>query len=154
MASRALLSGIKLEKIVLEKLAEMSEIVPNKNYHESKNKVTVPQYRYHDIFTAKARVDFLFVTESGKKFFIECKNQKTPGSVDVKFPYYILNMQSDAYKDSVFIFVLNPTGIRKNVLEWLIKQTELYKFYIVSHQELHHLDLIFKGDAKKFVFLE
>lgn len=148
-------SGEKLEKLVLQKLSQISKIIKNKEYRVSNKavNVTIPQYVYKDIFTDRARVDFLHVNDKGKKFFIECKNQKVPGSVDTKFPYYIFNMQEQVYKDTTFIFVLNETGMRKKVLEWLINQSLIYKFYIVSSENLDELDKILQKKSIGYVFI-
>jgi len=146
-------SGKKLESHVLDKLSSFSTKTTNKKYSIGLINTTVPQYIYKDIFTDKARVDFLYVNSTGKRFFIECKNQSVPGSVDTKFPYYIFNMQQNMYKDSKFIFILNHPGIRAGVMECLIKQAPIYKFYIVSLDRLQELDSILEETCTQYVFI-
>lgn len=143
MSFKAAKSGKILEKKVFDKLYSYC----------GNNLNIVEQYKYKDIFNANARIDFLFINENNQKYFIECKNQKVPGSVDTKFPYYLFNMQQNLYQDSKFIFILNTDGIRKTVLNWLISQSGSYKFYIVSSKKLNELDDIFNGKAQKYVFI-
>lgn len=138
--NRAISSGKELENIVLNILSSMSNIVNTKDYTSNMKSVSISQHKYRDIFTNNARVDFFHVNNYGKKFYIECKNQKVPGSVDTKFPYYILNITQNIYEDAVLVFILNTEGVRKCVLEWLVKQTELYPFYIISIKKLEILD--------------
>lgn len=160
MSLSATTSGHALEKTVLSLISQYSTVMSNKIYQKSTNitGVTVPQYTFTDIFSIKARADFLYISNQGNKFFIECKNQKVIGSVDLKFPYYIKNMESNIYGDSSFVFILNTLGIRKKVLSWLVEQSKVHKFYILSEQRLELLHKILNRDPKdpsisEFVFI-
>lgn len=138
----AIKSGRILEKLVFKELKQIS------------NARVVPQYQYKDIFGAKARVDFFVETKINTKFFIECKNQNVPGSLDQKFQYYIENIRQNKYEGNPLIFVLNTNGIRPKVLDYLITNTTKYKFMIVDTHNLDKLNKIINNTTHDFVFIK
>jgi len=145
----AIKSGRILEKLVFKELKQIS------------NARVVPQYQYKDIFGANARVDFFVETKLTNynklhmnKFFIECKNQNVPGSLDQKFQYYIENIRQNKYEGNLLIFVLNTNGIRPKVLDYLITNTTKYKFMIVDTHNLDKLNKIINNMTHDSVFIK
>ena len=146
----AIKSGRILEKLVYKELSQMSRL-----------RIT-PQYQYKDIFGAKARIDFFVetnrMTNYNKlhmtKFFIECKNQNVQGSLDQKFPYYIENIRQNKYEDSPLIFVLNTSGVRPKVLDYLINNATKYKYMIVDTHNLDKLNKIIHNMTYESVFIK
>lgn len=99
------------------------------------------QYSLEDIY-GKSCIDF-FVNILDKNFYIEVKNQKVPGSVDQKFPYYIENVRKEYYSGEL-IFVLCSDYIRQNVLNYLNKvQNELPIHLVFSDKLLLLKDILF-----------
>lgn len=131
-------SGKKFEKLVEDFFKKNGvPVVKYKEYTGEKN-IVIPQYNIKDIFGSMSRVDFCYVTNT-KKYYIECKCQNTPGSVDVKFPYYIENIRQKVY-DGQFVFVLEGTGFRKNVLDWVKEQSKILDFKVYcDYAELKQL---------------
>lgn len=146
----AVKSGRLLEKLVHKELSKVTNV-----------KVT-PQYQYKDIFGAKARVDFFVETQQSlnynklhfNKFFIECKNQNVPGSLDQKFQYYIENIRQNKYEGNPLIFVLNTNGIRSKVLEYLVSNTSKYNFMIVDTHNIDKLNNIIHNQTYESVFIK
>ena len=146
----AIKSGRILEKLVFKELSQIS------------NTKIVPQFQYKDIFGAKARMDFFVETKASvnynklhsNKFFIECKNQNVPGSLDQKFQYYIENIRQNKYDGNPLIFVLNTNGIRPKVLDYLIKNTNKYNFMIVDTHNLDKLNKIVHNMTYESVFIK
>lgn len=114
--------------------------IKHKDYSNQKNTL-VSQYKVKDIFESIARVDFCYITEIGEKWFIECKNQKCAGSVDVKFPYYIENVKYNVYGKN-FILILNGNGYRKNVLKWVSSKSKEYNFHLFNDKK--QLEFLFE----------
>lgn len=145
----AVKSGRILEKLVFKELTQIS------------NTRVVPQFQYKDIFGAKARVDFFVETKLSdynklhmNKFFIECKNQNVPGSLDQKFQYYIENIRQNKYEGNPLIFVLNTNGIRPKVLDYLVNNTKQYNFMIVDTHNLDKLNNIIHNKTYESVFIK
>lgn len=141
MNMNAIKSGRILEKLVYD------------NIKNIKNAKITSQYKYKDIFDAKARMDFLVERECNK-FFIECKNQNVPGSLDQKFPYYIENIRQNRYEGNRLIFVLNTNGIRKKVLDYLINNSMKYNYTIVDTYNLDKLNKIIYNLTSELIFLK
>ena len=142
-------SGRLLENLVFKELNKVKKV-----------KIT-PQYQYKDIFGAKARADFFVETDSMNynklhfnKFFIECKNQNVPGSLDQKFQYYIENIRQNKYEGNPLIFVLNTKGVRPKVLDYLITNTNKYKFMIVDTNNIDKLNKIIHNMTYESVFIK
>ena len=58
---------------------------------EKRKNVLVRQFRFTNVYGTNARLDFVFVTKSGKKIGIESKHQNVGGSTDEKLPFVMLN---------------------------------------------------------------
>jgi DNA adenine methylase len=155
-------SGIKLETCLTMFLNDND--IPVFDYKNIKNTSKleldqlpyygITQYKHLDIFNANARIDILLVNNtSGKKFYIECKNQAVGGSVDQKFPYYIHNITNNKY-DGELVFLLNTKGIRSNVLNWLVENSEIYNYYILSIDNMERILEIMMGISNQRVFIE
>lgn len=146
----AIKSGRLLEKLVHKELSQMSNV-----------RIT-PQYQYKDIFGARARMDFFVETKQGvnynklhaSKFFIECKNQNVPGSLDQKFSYYIENIRQNKYEGNPLIFVLNTNGVRPKVLDYLINNSLKYNYMIVDTHNLDKLNKIIHNMTYESVFVK
>lgn len=155
-------SGIKLETRLTMFLNDND--IPVFDYKNLKTKSSleldelpyygITQYKHLDIFNANARIDILLINNTlGKKFYIECKNQAVGGSVDQKFPYYIHNITNNKY-DGELVFLLNTRGIRSNVLNWLVENSEKYNYYILSIDNMERILEIMMGISKQRVFID
>lgn len=113
----------------------------------------ISQYKHTDIFNANARIDFLIVNNyTNKRYYLECKNQAVAGSVDQKFPYYIHNIQHNKY-DGQLIFLLNLSGIRQNVLNWLIENAPIYNYFVVSIENMEKIVEIVSEVTNERIFI-
>lgn len=143
----AIRSGRLLEKLVYQELNKISNV-----------RIT-SQYKYSDIFGAKAKMDFV-VEKLNKnklnmnKYFIECKNHNVPGSLDQKFSYYIENIRQDKYDGNSLIFVLNTNGIRPKVMDYLINNTSNFNYMIVDTNNLDKLNIIINNETNESVFVK
>lgn len=150
-------SGVKLETKVSSLLSDNNiPVYEYKSLYTSDTTLpiyAVSQYKHLDIFNANARIDFLIVNNnSNKKFYLECKNQAVPGSVDQKFPYYIHNILNNKY-DGELVFLLNLSGIRQNVLNWLIENAVTYNYYLVSIDSMDRVLDIVNSSTNERIFL-
>lgn len=155
-------SGVKLETRLTTFLNDND--IPVFDYKDLKTKSSceldnlpyygITQYKHLDIFNANARIDILLVNNtSGKKFYIECKNQAVGGSVDQKFPYYIHNITNNKY-DGELVFLLNTRGIRSNVMNWLVDNSDVYNYYILSIDNMERILEIMMGISHQRVFID
>jgi DNA adenine methylase len=158
----ALLSDNNIPVYSYKDTITSSTTTPNsKNKFKLNNKIcdlsipfyAISQYKHTDIFNANARIDFLIVNnETNKRYYLECKNQAVPGSVDQKFPYYIHNIQHNKY-DGQLIFLLNLSGIRQNVLNWLIENAPIYNYFVVSIENMQRIVEIISEVTNERIFI-
>lgn len=138
----AVKSGRFLENLVFKELNK----IPNLK--------VFPQYKYSDIFGARARIDFFVENKYSRKFFIECKNHNVRGSLDQKFSYYIENIREDRYEGNPLIFVLNTNGIRPKVLNYLVNNTKKFNYIVVDIYNVYKLYKIIYNKTCEHVFLK
>lgn len=86
------------------------------------NKFTCKKYvianaKYKTIYGSEGRTEFVIV-DNDRRIRVEAKYQASPGSVDEKYPYMLLNGIYQ-YPESEVIFVVDGGGYKAGALQWL-----------------------------------
>ena len=84
----------------------------------------IPQYRkFKTIYDTQMRLDFYIqnVTKWPNKLAIECKWQSSPGTVDEKFPYVVLNLKSIPCDSVLF---LAGGGYRSHACDYIKRHND------------------------------
>lgn len=77
---------------------------------------------YITIYGSVGHTEFVaWDTKTGRKVRIECKYQKSAGSVDEKLPYLYLNAVF-RYPEKEVIILIEGDGFKKGAKEWLKEQ--------------------------------
>lgn len=96
------------------------------------------------IYETKVRCDFLILNQA--KFpdglVIECKWQQVSGSVDVKYPYNVLNILKIGVPS---IILIDGKGARKKAVQWLKEQAHPSKALIGVYDMAEFQALVNKG---------
>jgi len=88
---------------------------------------------YESIYGTKCRSEFC-LDLNGKRYRIECKFQKTGGSVDEKLPYLMLNFTQQVPEEETIIIIDGP-GFRDGAVKWLRQACEGTKCKVFSTVE-------------------
>ena len=82
----------------------------------------IPQYRrFKSIYGTDLRVDFYVwhPTKYPNGLVIECKSQESPGSVDEKYPYALLNLKGT---ECAAILIVEGNGPKAGAIDWCRRQ--------------------------------
>lgn len=120
-------NGNRLENFIEHTLNEMGYLYVDRSKFTPPFLIDEPIYSKQvkicqSIYDTKIRCDFiLYHPEKHKEcLVIESKWQQSPGSVDEKYPYLVLNIQEQyPYKTIVLV---DGGGYKKNALLWLREQ--------------------------------
>lgn len=120
-------SGMKLEKAVEELFIKVfnGNVLMFKEYEKLliKNKINnskpllIKNYPYVSIYGSKCYSEFVLIAKN-KRVRIECKHQKSAGSVDEKFAYLYLNVVT-SYPEKEVILLVDGHGYRAGARQWL-----------------------------------
>ena len=125
MGKEANKTGQKLEDLVEGVIKEKDFAFVEKNkYKDSKSssqKIYTKQLVVGEtIYGTKRKCDFItYNPHTKREIVIECKWQDTPGSVDEKYPFLVLNIKKIGIDT---IIILDGDGYKKKAMEWLKDQ--------------------------------
>ena len=88
------------------------------------------------IYGTQRRCDFIFFhpEKFNNHYIIECKWQSSPGSVDEKYPFTVLNIQKSGIDT---IIILDGDGYKKGAKKWLKAAANGHLQSVLSMSEFH-----------------
>jgi hypothetical protein len=77
---------------------------------------------YRNIYGCDSRSDLLYIDDmSGLRLRIELVSQQSSGSVDEKFPFWLINAQT-CMPESIIWMVIEGNGPRPGAMQWLKRE--------------------------------
>ena len=89
----------------------------SKNGLESLSKYVIKNAKYQTIYNEGGKTEFVIVA-ADRRIRVEAKYQASPGSVDEKYPYMLLN-GIYKYPENEIIFVVDGDGYKPGARQWL-----------------------------------
>ena len=80
-------------------------------------RVAVKNYPFNSIYNTNGKTEFVIIANN-RRIRVESKYQSTPGSVDEKFPYMLLNAIF-AYPEKEVILIVDGGGYKEGARNWL-----------------------------------
>lgn len=107
-------------------IIQNAEIKHDPSILDNKQKYIIRNAPFTTIYASNGKTEFVIVdlTQTdingipGRKVRVEAKWQQTPGSVDEKYPYMLLNGIYQ-YPESEIVFVVDGGGYKKQARKWL-----------------------------------
>ncbi len=141
--AQANLTGNRLERFIEYNLVDcgFTKIADKKAFVSAMRSFSEPSYASqvhigHTIYGTNLICDFLLFHPHTwpEGLVIEAKWQQEPGTVDEKYPYFVMNIFSSEYRT---ILVLDGGGYREGAERWvrsMRKQNLLYVFNMAEFQ--------------------
>ena len=118
---KAATNGSKFEDVVEEAITYALDI-PSHRWSKGNDSFIVDNVLfknvpYESIYGTKCRSEFL-LRYHGRNIRIECKYQESPGSVDEKLPYLMMNFTQKVDEEETII-ITHGDGFRDGAINWL-----------------------------------
>lgn len=122
---KASVNGAKFEDVI-EEVIKNSLKVPSHKWSErgytsplpiTTDNILFKNVPYESIYGTKCRSEFL-LRYNGRAIRIECKYQESPGSVDEKLPYLMMNFTQKVDEEETII-ITHGEGFRDGAISWL-----------------------------------
>ena len=128
-------SGLKLEARVEDVILENTDVdVEYFSRTEEREDILLKHVPYTNIYgNEKCRSEFLLCMD-GREIRVECKTQKSAGSVDEKLPYVYLNFTRSIAEDEAII-ILEGDGFKEGAKEWIRRKCKGTKVRVFSFDE-------------------
>lgn len=111
---------------------------------EEREDILLKNVPYKSIYGGNCRSEFV-LNYQGRSIRIECKSQKSHGSVDEKLPYLFMNMNESIEEDEAIV-ILNGNGFRYGAKEWMYSTCKGTKIKVFSLKGFN--DYVKKGMPK------
>lgn len=107
-------------------IVQNADITRDPSVLKDRQRYVIRNAPFTTIYASKGKTEFVIVDLTqlgpdgapGRKVRVEAKWQQTPGSVDEKYPYMLLNGIYQ-YPESEIVFVVDGGGYKKQARQWL-----------------------------------